>query len=56
MLRGLRIDGVGWDPRLGPDRERSGVLSVGKDALKDRVTPGERLRRTIDVHGVIDLA
>jgi hypothetical protein len=41
-LRGLRLT-VRWDPRYGPDRERSGMLSVGRDALAGRVAPDEVL-------------
>ncbi len=41
-LRGLRLT-VRWDPRYGPDRERSGLLSVGRDALAGRVAPDEVL-------------
>jgi hypothetical protein len=32
-----------WDPRLGPDRERSGVLRVGHDHLRRLVTANSRL-------------
>jgi hypothetical protein len=28
-VNGVRLDDVAWDPRLGPDRERSGVLFIG---------------------------
>ena len=41
-LRGRRLD-VAWDPRTGPDRERSGVLSVPRDDLAEDVRAGERL-------------
>jgi hypothetical protein len=41
-LRGLRLT-VRWDPRYDPDRERSGLLSVGRDALAGRVAPEEVL-------------
>lgn len=34
---------VRWDPRLGPDREHSGVLHVGKDAIRG-LTSGRQLR------------
>lgn len=31
-IRGTELDEVRWDPRFGPDRERSGRLGIGKDA------------------------
>jgi hypothetical protein len=45
-LRGVRLDSVAWDPRYGPDRERSGVLYVGRQ-LRDMVTPEERLEGAV---------
>lgn len=42
VLRGVSLHEVRWDPRLGPDRERSGVLGIGKDAAS-RLTEGETL-------------
>jgi TDG/mug DNA glycosylase family protein len=41
VLRGQRVR-ASYDPRLGPDRERSGVLRLGR-ALGDFVQAGERL-------------
>lgn len=41
-LKGVRLDDVAWDPRLGPDRERSGVLYIGAH-LTGLVNTGERL-------------
>jgi hypothetical protein len=41
VLRGDRLEGR-WDPRNGPDRERSGVLRLGKP-LAERVGVGEVL-------------
>jgi hypothetical protein len=41
-MRGLQLD-VDYDPRSGPDRDRSGVLRIGRQALQSRVLPGERL-------------
>ena len=34
---------VQYDPRLGPDRERSAVLLVGRSVLEGAIAPGERL-------------
>ena len=39
---------VQWDPRYGPDKERSGVLSVGRGVLEDRVHPDEVLGVSLD--------
>jgi hypothetical protein len=41
-LRGLPIKGK-WNPRTGPDRERSGVLRVGRQVLQARVSADEVL-------------
>jgi len=41
-LRGVSLHEVDWDPRLGADRERSGVLYVGT-RLAELVQPDERL-------------
>jgi hypothetical protein len=41
-LRGRELSRVGWDPRFGPDRERSGVLGVGV-VIRGLVDPDERL-------------
>lgn len=42
VLQDVRLHDVRWDPRLGPDQERSGVLGVGKDAAS-RLGEDERL-------------
>jgi hypothetical protein len=42
-LRGMDLGDCLWDPRIGPDRERSGVLRIGKKAT-DALIQGERLR------------
>lgn len=42
MLRGMAMT-VAYDPRNGPDRNRSGVLSIGRGPLRTRVEPDERL-------------
>ena len=44
-LRGLPMV-VRWDPRFGPDRERSGVLGIGAAILRDRVHASETLAVT----------
>ena len=37
---------VRWDPRFGPDQERSGVLGIGVRLMRDLVRPGDVL--TVD--------
>ena len=43
VLRGRVVPDVRWDPMMGPDRERSGTLGIGKDALNELVAADERL-------------
>ena len=51
-LRGISVRGR-WNPRTGPDRERSGVLRVGRQVLQAHVradevlTIGERAGRVV---------
>lgn len=45
-----------WDPRFGPDRERSGVLSIGRRQLPGLVRPDDVLRITLTDDGRIRLA
>jgi double-stranded uracil-DNA glycosylase len=52
VLRGTRVT-ASYDPRLGPDRERSAVLRVGRRALEEVVQKGERLRVSRGLGGVI---
>jgi hypothetical protein len=40
-FRGVPLH-VRWDPRLGPP-QRSGVLRIGRELLRQRVVPGETL-------------
>ncbi|MGO9753297.1 MAG: hypothetical protein ACLP8S_30780 [Solirubrobacteraceae bacterium] len=41
-LRGIPVSGR-WNPRTGPDRERSGVLRVGRQVLEAHVHADEVL-------------
>ena len=52
VLRGWETT-VPWRPRYGPDRERSGVLRIGRDRLAERVSPNEVLELWLDDHGRI---
>lgn len=54
VLRGTRIAGR-YDPRTGPDRERSAVLSVDRDVLSSLVRVGEVLRVSRGLGGVVRL-
>ena len=51
VLRGRSVRGS-WDPRMGPDRERSGVLRVGP-ALRDLVGEDDVLSASIGQGGKI---
>lgn len=51
MLRGVDLEDVRWDPRFGPDQERSGVIGVGKKAAAD-LAEGDELRITETDGGV----
>lgn len=55
VLRGERLTGR-YDPRTGPDRERSAVLTLGKQALARLVQPGERLDVSRGPAGVVRLS
>lgn len=54
ILRGRRI-ACRYDPKRGPDRERSAVLSVGKAVLAELVRPDEVLRVRRGLGGVVRL-
>jgi hypothetical protein len=53
-LRGRQLD-ASYDPRLGPDKERSGVVRVGRSVLRDVVSPDERLEISLSSDGVVHL-
>lgn len=54
VLRGIKVEGR-YDPRTGPDRERSAVLSVGRQALVS-ISGSERLRVSVrPTDGVVTL-
>lgn len=42
VLRGITLE-CKWDPRDGPDRNRSGVLSIGKAPLQQLLKADELL-------------
>jgi len=52
VLRGRSLSGK-WNPRMGPDKERSGILGVGKAALEALVAPNEVLEVTSTEKGLI---
>src|SRR5437870_1639973 len=43
VLKGKHLGAVWYNPRFGPDRERSGVVSVPSATLRETVVVGERL-------------
>jgi hypothetical protein len=43
VLRGRRLT-CRWDPRIGPDKERLGLIRVGVEAARDLLHPGNVLR------------
>ena len=49
-----RLLRASWDPRMGPDRERSGVLRIGR-ALRDLVQENEVLAVAIVEGGDITI-
>lgn len=51
-LNGTRFEDVAWNPRVGPDQERSGVLYIGA-RLADLVVEDEVLE--VVPGGVIEL-
>ena len=52
VLRGLPLT-CAWRPRTGPDRERSGVLLVGRQALEGRVAPDDLLAVSVSGDHVV---
>lgn len=54
VLRGHRVVAA-YDPRVGPDQERSGVVRVGKNELADRVSKGATLMVSRGLGGVPQL-
>lgn len=54
VIRGRRLT-CRWDPRYG-EKERSGLLRVGKDAARDLLSPGEVLAVTVAGDGSVGLA
>lgn len=54
-VRGQSIE-ARWDPRNGPDRERSGVLTVGRSLLADHLREGEVLTVSQRADGSVELS
>jgi double-stranded uracil-DNA glycosylase len=54
VLRGTRVR-ASYDPRIGPDRDRSPVLRIGRDRLDQLVRPNERLQVRRGLGGVLEL-
>ncbi len=54
-VRGQSIE-ARWDPRNGPDRERSGVLTVGRSLLTDHLLEGDVLTVSQQADGSVELS
>jgi TDG/mug DNA glycosylase family protein len=54
VLRGTRVT-ASYDPRLSPDKERSGVVHVGAERLHELVQANEVLRVSRGLAGVVSL-
>lgn len=52
-LLGKSLGEVAWDPRHGPDRERSGVLYVGRDAVREIVA--DEVLEIRSENGIVEL-
>ena len=55
VLRGRELGTCRWDPRYGSDKERSGVIRVGKAAARESVAAGQVLAVSVDGAGVVSL-
>jgi len=55
VLRGRDFERVRWDPRIGLDQERSGMLAFGKGKLDGLVVVGDVLTVTVRVEGKVEL-
>lgn len=54
-LVGQKLPGCRWDPRRGPDQERSGVIGIGRAAASELLVVGERLEASVDPAGTVML-
>jgi len=54
-LRGHALESR-WDPKFGPDKERSGVLGIGRRVLPDLVQTDEILTITRNTDGSLRLS
>lgn len=55
VLRGRDLGTCRWDPRYGADKERSGVIRVGKAAARELLTPGDVLAVSVAGDDVVSL-
>jgi hypothetical protein len=53
-LFGRQVDAT-YDPHFDPDQERSGVIRVGRAALRDVVRPDDTLELSVDDSGTVHL-
>jgi len=52
MLKDRQFTNCAWDPKMGPDRQRSGVIRIGSE-LGDYVEPDEILRVEVGEDGMV---
>jgi hypothetical protein len=55
VLRGRELGTCRWDPRYGSDKERSGVIRVGKAAARELLAAGDVLAVSVDGRGAVSL-
>lgn len=53
-IKGRRCDAK-WNPRVGPDRERSGVLRIGGDLAASLLDPDDRFELALN-NGILELS
>lgn len=53
VLCGVALGSCRWDPRPGPDRERSGVIRVGRRRAAELLHAGEPLAIAVQVDGLV---
>ena len=52
MLKGRRLSSCSWNPRMGPERQRSGIIYIGPE-LAELVEQDEVLRVKVTGDGLV---
>lgn len=55
VLRGRALGACRWDPRYGRDKERSGVIRVGRAPARDLLVAGDMLAISVSADSVVSL-